>query len=100
MIDIKIQKSGKTLSISAIGHADYAPYGSDIVCAGVSSVILGLCAALPKDTLRTEISSGQAFIRCSDTRDCRAYFRVVIKTLELIAAEYPENIKLVCNMSE
>lgn len=100
MIDIKIQKSGKTLSLSAIGHADYAPYGSDIVCAGVSSIILGLCAALSKDAQRTEISSGQAYIRCSDTKDCRAYFRVVIKALELIVAEYPENIKLVCNMSE
>lgn len=99
MIDVKLIRHGKTLSLCAVGHAGYAPYGSDIVCAGASSVILGLSAALASHTAHTEISSGLAVIRCADTRDARACFRVAQKALELIAAEYPENLKLTCNFN-
>lgn len=98
MIDIKIHKGQRTLSLSAIGHANYAPYGSDIVCAGASSVILGLSAALSKSSVHTEISSGHALIRCADTKDARSCFRVAQKALELIAANYPENLKLISNL--
>ena len=99
MIDVKLISHGKTLSLSAVGHAGYAPDGSDIVCAGASSVILGLSAALSGNDVHTEISSGFALIRCADTRDARACFRVAQKALELIAAEYPKNLKLTCNFN-
>ena len=34
---IKVRRYGSTIEIS--GHANYAPYGEDIVCASVSSII-------------------------------------------------------------
>ena len=34
---IKVIKKDNTIRIS--GHADYAPYGEDIVCASVSSIV-------------------------------------------------------------
>ncbi len=99
MIDVKIERSGKMLSLCAVGHADYAPYGSDIVCAGASSVILGLSGALANVLTHIELSSGLAVIRCPDSRDSRAAFKVAEKALSLIAAEYPKNLKLICNMA-
>ncbi|MBQ7821173.1 MAG: ribosomal-processing cysteine protease Prp [Clostridia bacterium] len=98
MIDIKICKAGNTLSFCAIGHADHAPYGYDIVCAGVSGLVIGLSSALDSDNIHTDISSGRAVIRSKNTRDARCCFRLVQKALELIAAEYPENIKLTADL--
>ena len=36
MIKIKVEEK----SISILGHADYADYGKDIVCASVSSIVM------------------------------------------------------------
>ncbi len=93
MIDAKITLSGKTITLSAIGHADFAPYGKDIVCAGTSSVILGLSAALTKKSTFSQIASGCAVIRAQNTKENRAAFDVARKALEIISAEYPENLK-------
>lgn len=94
MIDIKITRSNNTLTFSAIGHADYAPYGADIVCAGVSSLVLGLSSALGKNYSHSEISNGRAVIRTRDTREARCYFKLVQKALELICTAYPENVRM------
>ena len=40
MITVSFLKSGSAyLGFSVSGHAGYAPYGEDIVCAGVSSAV-------------------------------------------------------------
>ena len=97
MIDIKIEKHKKLLSLSAIGHAGYAPYGADIVCAGVSSIIMGLCASLDGSCTETHISSGRAIIRTRYCRRSEYMFRFAEKALGLIAAEYPKHLKLSVN---
>ena len=40
MIKVQINRglSGNLIGLNIIGHADYAEYGSDIVCAGVSAL--------------------------------------------------------------
>lgn len=93
MIDAKITVSNKTITLCATGHADFAPFGSDIVCAGASGVILGLCAALSGKGTHTEIMPGHAVVRADLTKENRAAFAVAEKTLELIAAEYPRNLR-------
>ena len=97
MIDIKIEKSRKLLILSALGHADYAPYGTDIVCAGVSSIIMGLCAALGDGNTETQISSGKVIIRTKSCEEAKYIFKFAEKALGLIAAEYPEHVKLATN---
>ncbi len=97
MIDVKITRVHKTLTLCAIGHANHAPFGADIVCAGVSSLVLGLSAALGANDSHSEISSGRAVIRSKDTRNARSCFKLVQKALELIATEYPENVKITAN---
>lgn len=48
MIKIKTKKKSGDLYIIVKGHANYAPYGKDIVCSGISAIlqtaILGLKA--------------------------------------------------------
>ena len=97
MIDIKIEKHKKLLTLSALGHAGYAPIGSDIVCAGGAGRIMGLCASLDSTSAETHISSGRAIIRARDSRKTRYMFRFAEKALGLIAAEYPEFVKLSAN---
>lgn len=39
-------KDGHIVHLKAKGHAEAGPYGEDLVCAGVSSILFGLCNAL------------------------------------------------------
>ena len=46
MIDIKVRMRNGEMEIYAVGHANFAPLGQDIVCAAVSTImqtaVLGL----------------------------------------------------------
>lgn len=45
---IKVQvytKNGRYVSMNVSGHAEYNEFGKDLVCAGVSSIVIGLCNA-------------------------------------------------------
>ncbi|MFV0254970.1 MAG: ribosomal-processing cysteine protease Prp [Erysipelotrichaceae bacterium] len=47
MIQVKLLKSNNNIiSLTISGHADSAPYGQDLVCAGVSCVGIGLINSL------------------------------------------------------
>lgn len=39
-------KDSHIIHLDVKGHADYASHGEDLVCAGVSSILFGLCNAL------------------------------------------------------
>ena len=46
------------------GHAESGPYGQDLVCAAVSSIITGGANALPnKSNYQIELNSGHALIK-------------------------------------
>ena len=47
MIEIEIIRKGdRIISLTSKGHAGYADYGQDIVCAGTSAIIFGLFNAI------------------------------------------------------
>lgn len=47
MIHVRVkEKNGKTVQMTVTGHAESGPYGYDLVCAGVSSIVTGLGNAL------------------------------------------------------
>ena len=47
MVKVKIVKKEKTInSLRISGHADAGEYGKDLVCAGISSVAVGLANAI------------------------------------------------------
>ena len=86
-------------SVSANGHAAFAPYGDDIVCAGVSAVLqaarLGLerYANAPVDARQ---SSGELVLRWPTAMRDDAAVAAIVATAELsvrqIASQYPDHV--------
>ena len=98
MIRICIDKNNdKIKKITFIGHAEYADYGKDIVCAAVSSTLLCTVNAL--------LSIDDKSIRINQDRDfvveIKSYDDITVKLinnmircLESLEKQYPKNIKI------
>lgn len=88
-------------SVFARGHADFAEYGQDIVCAAVSAILqalrLGLetYADIPLDANQ---EPGELHVRWPETAREDAALRAIVTTAELsierIAEQYPEQVRL------
>lgn len=99
------RKNGRIVKYNATGHAEYSEYGSDIVCAALSTALQFPLAGL-QDVLeiypKFEISSdGFVSVDFCDM-DLKGKEREVHTLLESMAIvlrelsnEYPNNIKLV-----
>lgn len=100
-----ITVSSSEYSVSAEGHAGYAPYGQDIVCSAVS--ILMSTAAEEVDRLGNEnklekktihIESGNAYVSCIPKKGHEAetgiIFEVIRAGLIIISDLYPENVMI------
>lgn len=49
MVKVNIKhKEDKVISLTMKGHADFAEEGQDLVCAGASSIVVGMMNALDK----------------------------------------------------
>ena len=63
---IKIEatrKDGKIINLTVKGHANSAPHGEDLVCAAVSSVLVGGCNALKEpNCFAIKLNEGDASI--------------------------------------
>ena len=63
---IKIEatrKDGKIINLTVKGHANSAPHGEDLVCASVSSILVGGCNALNQpNCFAIKLDSGDAHI--------------------------------------
>lgn len=67
--DILIEVKVRDHEITATGHANYAEYGKDIVCASVSMLLQNLIKSihdLTDDKIEYDLKAGQAFIRYRD----------------------------------
>lgn len=94
-IEYKIGKDECILRVE--GHAGYAEYGKDIVCAGISA----LCNALYRATfaanamIQCETNDGLFMIRATDHGgDVRAMYSMAVLGFNDIAAEYPDFVKV------
>ncbi len=99
MIQISIQtKNGKIIGMDIQGHAEYAEHGKDIVCAGVSTVAIGLLNAL--DYLNAKCScsmeNNQISVRVTESDD--ELTQIILTTakiqLETIQESYKKYIKI------
>lgn len=62
MIEIKVRDH----EITVVGHANYAEYGRDIICASVSMLLQNLVKSihdLTDDKIEYDLKAGQAFIK-------------------------------------
>lgn len=92
MIEIIIRDDG----ISVTGHSGYAPPGQDIVCAGISSLLLTLSAslaALISCSMEEQIKPGEAYI---NYRNLSEQGLLLVDSFSIgvagIASEYPDNV--------
>ena len=79
------------LALVLSGHADYAPKGKDIVCAGVSA----LAFAYANHIGGYKKDQRGMVLRAKGTNETeKAAFKAILNGLQLIAREYPENLLL------
>lgn len=99
MIKAVYQRSGTEHTLDMAGHADYAEYGEDIVCSGVSSIIFSLLGWLENnpediDIINADVSSGDVHIYCDGGEKTAVAFEVVAIGLEQIALKYPDHLAI------
>jgi uncharacterized protein YsxB (DUF464 family) len=111
MIRVRITEGEEGCILSATGHAGYAPYGQDIVCAGVSALLYGLVsylrASLPiatagesygageRSSLRVQEGDGMLAVEVNAPRPlCREALDVTVAGLGMMAAAYPAYVIL------
>lgn len=91
--------------ISVKGHANYAPHGQDVVCAGVSTLAQALIASieeLTEDKIQYSISPGRVDINYGDLSE-RAQLLIssFFVGVNLIASEYPDNVNIaICDLKK
>lgn len=82
------------------GHAGYAEYGKDIVCAGVSAIAFALLGWLENheeeltemDELMVE--DGQVYIACAGSDKVTTAFQVALMGLIQISRAHPEYVDI------
>lgn len=97
---------GRTFEMKVKGHADYADKGQDIVCAGVSALVIALIRQLEKleeegkatNTIKAEEGNFKAntlsrlFVEITETS---AVYETVYTGLKEIALQHPEHVKII-----
>lgn len=107
MIHVQIErnKRNEIKSFTMDGHADFAPHGSDIVCAGVTAVSFGTVNAIAKlchVELETETAEDGGFLRCivPNGLDALTYEKVqllleaMVVALKSIEVEYGKYVRI------
>ena len=89
----KIEIDLKKGILHAKGHAGFARYGQDVVCAAVSALTQTAAHAAEKRGGTKEAASGEIRISCEDTA-----FRTVLEAvgdgLQMIARQYPLHVRV------
>ena len=85
--------------ITIKGHANYAEHGKDIVCAAISALTQTFIESDEQwtdDKLNSVISAGNVVIRYADlSEQGQLLRRSFFVGLQMIADEYPQNVKIV-----
>ena len=99
---IRVYIDEQELIFKLDGHADFAPVGSDIVCASASMLAATLFARVMNlldedDILECEMEPGHASLeicplKAGNTLRCRHAFETIMDGFELLAQRYPEHV--------
>jgi uncharacterized protein YsxB (DUF464 family) len=98
-IDIYRDAAGAITGFAADGHADTAPHGRDIVCAGVAALtqtaVLGLERHLGRD-FDLDIGSGKLILRLKGAPDAStgAILETMLLGLAEIAKQSPQSVRI------
>jgi uncharacterized protein YsxB (DUF464 family) len=101
MIKVTIEKNNtKVISLEVSGHSNYDEKGKDIVCAGVSAIVVGGLNALlneNKKAINYECKEGYAsiFVKEIDNDNINKILDVITTQLYTIEESYPKFIKII-----
>ena len=93
MIKIKYTKD----SLELTGHAGYANYGKDIVCASVSTLVvcsINNMKSIDEDSVDYKDDGNKITIKVFNNDYSKIIFENLIQMLEELAKDYPKNIKI------
>lgn len=101
---IRVVVDVERLNFSMAGHADFAPAGSDIVCAAATMLASTLVQNMIRRLDGSEIqgcalNSGYALLNVnpdheSMRRECSVIFSAILEGFELLAAKYPDHVTI------
>jgi hypothetical protein len=95
---IRINVIGKNDKIEILGHAMYDDFGKDIVCAGVSSVVITIVNAIltfNKDYIKYNILKDSFTIEINNHNEIvDNLINNMINMLKELESDYPKNIKI------
>jgi uncharacterized protein YsxB (DUF464 family) len=94
MTTIRYNTDSGYITLRVNGHADYAPKGQDIVCASVSALVQTLGLYVQEHS--GEAAKGEDYynIFARDNRFTREVADAVMSGLRQIAAQYPDNVRI------
>ena len=95
LIEVNVRDDGVTIS----GHAGYAAFGYDIVCAGATALAQTLIKSvedLTEDEIKYDISPGWVDIKYGNLSEkSKTLVDSFFIGIQLIVNEFPENIRIV-----
>ncbi len=97
MIQIQIKAKHGHVSIDVSGHANAAPKGEDVICAGVSTLLLTLCEALTRANVQDydyRLGEGDAHIEFQKNKASKPILFTVMCGFKFLADSYPQYVKV------
>ena len=95
MIKVKVEKK----NISILGHAGYADYGNDIVCASASSIVMCSVEAIANFNINAiDIKQSKdklEIIINSEDNITKKLINNMINCLKELEKKYPKNIEII-----
>lgn len=99
MVRAKYTVNENTHTLVLLGHAGFAEYGKDIVCAGISALVQALIGWIEESYYKAKCISidpkdGEVIICCDGGEDLAAVFHMASIGLEQIADSYPDHVQI------
>lgn len=99
MVRARYTVEDNTHTLVVLGHANYSECGTDIVCAGVSSLIQALIGWIEENYYKAECISvdtkdSEVIVSCEGGEDVATAFQVVTIGLTQIADSYPDYVQI------
>ncbi|MBR2824897.1 MAG: ribosomal-processing cysteine protease Prp [Solobacterium sp.] len=97
MINVRVETQNNQITTMVVnGHAESDVHGNDLVCAGVSAIMFGLCNALDERMTNTkfEVTKNEFYIQSDLSQESETILRTGLIQLKTMEESYPKNIKI------
>lgn len=99
MVRARYTVADTTHTMVVLGHANYAEYGKDIVCAGVSAIVQALIGWIEEHYeesgyISIDTQGAEVIISCDGDESVAAVFNMASIGLEQLADSYPDHVQI------